>query len=265
MRGSRLLPPVFPFDWAGEWGEDRYGPWVAFRLKGVRQCLRWIAPGRFWMGSPPDERERSSTERRHEVTLTQGFWLADTTCTQALWEAVMGDNPSRFKGAERPVEQVSWDQVKEFIDRLNAALPGLDARLPTEAQWEHACRTGTETPFWFGDQITPEQVNYDGNYPYADGAKCLYWEQTVEVKALPCNAWGLYQLHGNVWEWCQDCYGDYPTDFTEDPTGPQTGVGRVVRGGCWISHAGLCRSAQRDHRGPAGHNVLLGFRLARGP
>ena len=186
--GEPLLPPVFPFDWASEWGEDRYGPWIAFRVKGVRQCLRWIAPGRFLMGSPADEAERLDSERQHWVTLTRGYWLPDTACTQALWQAVTGETPSRFKDAERPVEQVDWSQVQQFIGQLNEALPGLDACLPTEAQWEHACRAGTRTPFWFGDQITPEQVNYNGNYPYAGGAKGLYREQTVEVKALPCNA-----------------------------------------------------------------------------
>ncbi|WP_295437578.1 formylglycine-generating enzyme family protein [uncultured Thiodictyon sp.] len=262
---AALLPPVFPFDWAGEWGEDRYGPWVAFRVKGVRQCLRWVPPGRFLMGSPAGEAQRSTDEAQHWVTLTQGLWLADTACTQALWQAVMGENPSRFQGAQRPVEQVDWDQVQQFIGRLNDLLPGLDACLPTEAQWEHACRAGTRTPFWFGDQITPEQVNYDGNHPYPGGAKGLYREQTVEVRALPCNAWGLYQMHGNVWEWCRDWYGDYPTEPIEDPTGPETGLRRVARGGCWIDRAGHCRSARRSGRGPADRNDGLGFRLARGP
>ena len=259
------LPPVFPFDWAAEWGEDQYGPWVAFRLKGVRQGLRWVPPGRFLMGSPAQEPERWDDEREHWVTLTHGFWLADTACTQALWQAVMGANPSRFQGAERPVETVDWDQVQQFIGQLNAALPGLDAGLPTEAQWEHACRAGTRTPFWFGDQITPEQVNYDGNHPYPGGAKGQYREQTVEVKALPCNAWGLYQMHGNVLEWSRDWYGDYPADAVDDPAGPEAGRRRVARGGSWFNHARNCRSAQRNHWEPANRNDGLGFRLARGP
>jgi formylglycine-generating enzyme required for sulfatase activity len=107
----------------------------------------------------------------------------------------MGENPSQFKGAERPVEQVSWEHVQDFTAKLNGAVPGLELRLPTEAEWEYACRAGTKTPFWFGENITPEQVNYHGNYPYAGGKKGQYREHTVEVKALPANAWGLYQTH----------------------------------------------------------------------
>ena len=109
----------------------------------------------------------------------------------------------------------------------------MNARLPTEAEWEYACRAGTNTPFSFGDNITPEQVNYDGNYPYADGKKGLYREKTVPVKSLPANAWGLYEMHGNVWEWCQDWYGDYPAEPVTNPEGSQAGVERVVRGGSW--------------------------------
>ncbi len=260
-----LRPPVFPFDWAGEWGEDRYGPWVALRVRGVRLGLRWVPPGRFLMGSPDKEPERLDNEVQHWVTLTRGLWLAETACTQELWEAVAGENPSHFKGAERPVEQVSWDDVQGFLERLNALVPGLAARLPTEAEWEHACRAGTLTPFSFGETISTDQVNYDGNYPYPGATKGPYREQTVEVKALPCNDWGLYQMHGNVWEWCQDWYGAYPTEAVEDPPGPETGEGRVTRGGSWFLHAVLCRSALRDRWEPAFRWLGLGFRLARGP
>lgn len=262
-----LLPPVFPFPWACDWGEDVHGPWVAFRVKQVRQALRWVPPGTFWMGAPEEESRgyRWGDETRHRVTLTRGLWLAETTCTQALWEAVMDGNPSQFKGAERPVEQVSWADCQGFLEHINALVPGLGMRLPTEAEWEHGCRAGTETPFWFGDSITTEQVNYDGNHPFGDGLKGEYREQTVEVQALPCNAWGLYQMHGNVWEWCRDWYADYPAGEQTDPTGPATGGRRVCRGGCWILRAGYCRSAQRFPRQPGYRIVLLGFRLARGP
>ena len=126
--------------------------------------------------------------------LTYGIWLADTVCTQALWQAAMGDNPSRFKGAERPVEQVSWEDAQRFVARLNGERDDLLLRLPREAEWEYACRAGTTTPFWFGETIGTEQANYDGNYPYAGGAKGEYRGETVEVKALPANAWGLYQI-----------------------------------------------------------------------
>jgi len=267
MSNPDLLPPIFPFPWACDWGEDRFGPWVAFRVKGVRQALRWVPPATFWMGAPDEESEgnRWGDETRHEVTLTRGLWLADTVCTQALWQAVMGESPSRFKGPGRPVEQVSWDHCQVFLERLNTLVPGLEARLPTEAEWEHGCRAGTGTPFWFGETITTDQVNYDGNYPYGKAPKGEYREQTVAVEALPCNAWGLYQMHGNVWEWCSDWYADYPAGPQTDPVGPATGVLRVCRGGSWFYLAVNCRSARRDHWEPSLRDDYLGLRLARGP
>jgi sulfatase modifying factor 1 len=258
------MPGCFPFSWASDWGQDRYGLWVAFTYKSVRQCFRWIKPGKFMMGSPENEPERFENERLHEVSITQGFWLADTTCTQALWQAVMGENPSYFKGAERPIENVSWNDCRAFIEKINNLKPGLDLRLPTEAEWEYACRAGTPTPFWFGENITPDQVNYDGNYPYAGGKKGKYREETVDVKSLPCNGWGLYQMHGNVWEWCSDWYGDYPTGSVIDPEGPPDGAYRVIRGGCWFDDGGLVRSAYRSGGGPSDRDFITGFRLSRG-
>jgi sulfatase modifying factor 1 len=258
------LPSEFPTPWASDWGVDPYGLWMGLVYGGVRQGFRWIPPGRFLMGSPPQEAERLDNEVQHEVVLSQGFWLADTAYTQALWEAVMGRNPSRFQGAERPVEQVSWDDVMGFIERLNAQVEGLNLRLPTEAEWEYACRAGTRTPFWFGDQITTDQVNYDGNHPYGRGRKGEYREQTVEVKALPCNGWGLYQMHGNVWEWCSDWYGAYPDGPVTEPVGPESGERRVLRGGSWVSDGGLARSAQRNDVTPDYRYLYAGFRLARG-
>ncbi len=258
------LPALFPEPWASEWGEDGYGLWMAFEYRGVRHALRWIPPGSFWMGSPLDEAERRQDETRHEVTLSEGFWLGETTVTQALWEAILGENPSQFKGAERPVERVSWEDAARFIEELNTALPGLGLSLPTEAQWEYACRAGSETPFSFGAGITPEQVNYDGNLPYSGGEKGLNRQETVAVKALPCNRWGLYQMHGNVWEWCQDGYGDYPPGPVTDPGGVEGGDGRVLRGGSWFFGARGCRSAYRYLREPGARNDGFGFRLARG-
>ncbi len=259
-----ILPPEFPVPWASDWGEDTYGLWMAFRYRGVRQCLRWIEPGEFMMGSPASEAERLDDETQHHVILTEGFWLADTACTQALWQAVMGDNPSSFKGEERPVKRVSWDDVQRFIERLNPLAPDGGFRLPTEAEWEYACRAGTTTPFWFGDQITPEQVNYDSNYPYAGGSKGKYRNETVGVKALPCNGWGLYQMHGNVWEWCQDGYDPYPSATVVDPVGSAEGAERVRRGGGWFGDGGYVRSARRDRCDPASRFASIGFRLARG-
>ena len=261
---SKRWPEFFPDRWASEWGEDEHGLWMAFHFQELRHVLRWIEPGSFMMGSPEDEPERFDDETLHQVTLSEGFWLGATTVTQALWQAVMQENPSNFKGDERPVEQIIWEDVQKFMDQLNTAIPGLELVLPSEAQWEYACRAGTTTPFFFGENITTDQVNYDGNYPYAGGEKGEYRQETVDVKALPCNDWGLYQMHGNVWEWCRDWFGDYPTDPVIDPVGPPDGRDRVCRGGSWHDFAGLCRSAFRSWSVPDDRFYWLGFRLARG-
>ncbi|HRF45523.1 MAG TPA: formylglycine-generating enzyme family protein [Candidatus Competibacteraceae bacterium] len=257
------IGPLRKPDWAEAIGRDKYGLHVELQIQKVPQRLRWVAPGEFLMGSPETEAERGNDETRHRVILTRGFWLADTACTQALWHAVMGDNPSRFKGAERPVEQVSWDDVQTFLRRLNEIVPGGGFRLPTEAEWEYACRARTETPFWFGEQITPEQVNYDGRYPYAGGAQGQSRQETVEVTVLPCNGWGLYQMHGNVWEWCEDRYGNYPVDTVIDPVGLVSGASRVLRGGSWIYDGRFARSAFRLYDVPGYRYHYFGFRLAR--
>ena len=210
-----VLPEQFPPIWASDWGEDDCGLWMAFTYKGIRQAFRWISPGRFMMGSPESELERDNDENQHEVTLSQGYWLAETVCTQSLWEAVMGNNPSEFKGPERPVENISWNDTHGFMQTLNDEQDELGLRFPTEAEWEHACRAGTQTPFSFGENITTDQVNFDGNYPYADGEKGQYRAETVNVTALPKNSWGLYQMHGNVREWCADWFGDYPIECSD--------------------------------------------------
>ena len=246
-------------------GRDQYGLYVDLMVKSIIQRFRWCEPGTFMMGSPPDEPERYNDEVLHQVTLTRGFWLADTTVTQALWQAVMGNKPSRFKGAERPVERVSWKDAQDFIKKLNGMVPGLSARLPWEAEWEYACRAGTTTPFSFGANITPEQVNYDGNYPYDNGKKGFYRQEPVVVKSLPCNAWGFYEMHGNVWEWCQDYYQeDLGVESAVDPHGPDTGDFRVVRGGSWFDGGGRVRSACRLGNVPGYRLSIQGFRLSLG-
>jgi formylglycine-generating enzyme required for sulfatase activity len=258
------IPETFPENWASDWGQDRYGLWMSFRYKGVRQCLRWIEPGEFMMGSPQSEPKRYDDEQQHEVILTRGFWLADTACTQALWQAVMSDNPSDFKGEDRPVDSVSWKDAQAFMEKINADIPGLELQLPTEAQWEYACRAGTTTPFYFGENITADQVNFDGNYPYNKGKKGEYREQTVPVKSFACNDWGLYEMHGNIWEWCADWYGDYPKSTVVDPLGPEKGDNRVLRGGSWFGFGRDVRSADRRGDGPAYRHRFYGFRVARG-
>ncbi|RDH87974.1 MAG: formylglycine-generating enzyme family protein [endosymbiont of Escarpia spicata] len=250
-------------------GCDHFGLYAEFEISGVTQRMRWVNPGSFMMGSPEAELERDDDEFQHQVTITQGYWLADTACTQGLWEVVMGNNPSRFKGEDRPVESVSWQDVAGFLDRLNQQQPDPGLRLPTEAEWEYACRAGTETPFASGEQISTEQANYDGNYPYNDGPKGPYREETIEVKALAegINTWGLHQMHGNVIEWCADWYGDYPEGEDEDPVGPPKGVlrgFRVLRGGSWVSGGRNLRSACRGIDDPGSRYLNIGFRLARG-
>ncbi|MBU1665848.1 MAG: formylglycine-generating enzyme family protein [Gammaproteobacteria bacterium] len=252
IREHKVFPTEFPEPWASDWGEDDYGIFMGFTYKGVRQDFRWIEPGTFLMGSPKDEPERGDDETQHEVTLTKGYWLADTTVTQALWEAVMGENPSDFKGANRPVEKVNWNDAQAFISKMNGMKAELRLCLPTEAQWEYACRAGTTTRYAFGDELTKEQANFN-----ASG--------TVEVASYFPNDWGLHEMHGNVWEWCQDWYGSYPAQPVVDPQGAESGAGRVLRGGSWILNGGSCRSASRHRFDPASRFLdSYGFRLARG-
>ncbi|MCQ1547378.1 MAG: formylglycine-generating enzyme family protein [Candidatus Accumulibacter phosphatis] len=254
-------PPVLPPAGALAWGDDACGLWIDVDLAGVVQRFRWIEPGEFMMGSPDDEPEREKDEGpRHRVRLTTGFWLADTACTQALWRAVMGGkNPSRFQEDERnPVENVSWDEVSGFLRRLASLVPGIVAELPTEAEWEYACRAGSETPFHFGATITPERANY----PYIGGSKGKDRKTTVPVKSFPPNDWGLYEMHGTVWEWCADGMRTYDGAEQENPRGPEGLAARALRGGSWFSHARYARSAFRDANAPDYAFRSGGFRFA---
>ncbi|WP_295486752.1 formylglycine-generating enzyme family protein [Accumulibacter sp.] len=238
---------------------------MVLTVGNARQRFRWIPPGRFQMGTPIDESERGAGEVAHEVRLSHGFWLADTACTQAFWLAVWPVNPSHFQDhGDNPVENVSWHDAQGFIGELNRRLPGLSARLPSEAEWEYACRAGTTTPFAFGDQITPEEVNYHGGYPYADGEKGIYRQRTVAAGSLPANPWGLYEMHGNVWEWCGDWYGDYPTEPQVDPLGPRYGKQRILRGGTWGDPGRYARAGNRSRIEPAYRPRSSGFRIALG-
>ena len=263
-----------PPTWASGYGQDRSGYFAEFSISTgphywqfINQRLRWIPAGSFTMGSPLDEVDRGDDELPHEVTLTRGFWLADTACTQKVWNVVTGENLSNFKNdedsiQELPVETVSFDDVQAFLTQLNERI-GKEATfsLPTEAQWEYACRAGTNTPFSFGKSISTDQANFNGDYPYADSAKGEYRQRTVAVKSLPCNQWGLYQMHGNVWEWCSDWYGEYSQDDFANPQGPDSGSLRVIRGGGWIDYARNVRSACRYGSVPGLTDLSLGFRL----
>ena len=260
-RRPPLLPPVS----ACAWGDDRHGLWIDVDIGGAVQRFRWIEPGEFWMGSPEGEPERIDHEGpRHVVRLTAGFWLADTTCAQAVWQAVMGNNPSEFKDeAQNPVEQVSWDEVQDFLRRVEGLFPGVRASLPSEAEWEYACRAGTDTAYHFGDSLSPEQANYDGTLAYAGGPTGEYRQRTVPVKNFEPNAWGLYQMHGNVWEWCADGLRTYDSSPQVDPRGRKDDeVWRVVHGGSWYDEPGGLRSAFRLRRHRDDLDGLQGFRFS---
>ncbi|MFM7550412.1 MAG: SUMF1/EgtB/PvdO family nonheme iron enzyme, partial [Cyanobacteriota bacterium] len=260
---------------------------------GINLPLLWIPGGEFVMGSPPDELERRDSEGpQHRVRLA-GFWLGQTPITQTQWRAVArlvpplgqrwqrqlpanpscfqpaGDNPTDYgrfallpgesNTDQRPVERVSWHDAMEFCRRVDTLLPGtsgLSCTLPSEAQWEYACRAGASTPFSCGETITPELSNYIGNYTYADGPKGEHRRQTTPVGALPANPWGLHDMHGNVWEWCLDHwhknYDDAPFDgrawfypVSKDSKAEEDQY-RLLRGGSWLSLPRICRSAYRS-------------------
>ena len=227
---------------------------------GLAMAIVWIPPGEFLMGSPATEEGRDDVaEPQPHVRISRGFWLGKYEVMQSEWEAVMGSNPSYFQSIQNPVESVSWDDCQEFLRRLGGGY-----RLPTEAEWEYACRAGTTTAFHFGGTISPDQANYDGNYPYGNGQKGVYQAKTISVGTLPGNAWGLHDMHGNVWEWCHDWYAsdyDGPSPAV-DPEGPAMGSLRVVRGGSWFSEAKSCRSAIRNWFSPQHRSYYLGFRVA---
>ena len=230
---------------------------------GITLDMVAIPGGSFVMGSPNTETGRDSNEGPQRTVNIAPFFMGRYEVTQEQYQAVMGNNASDFKGAKRPVEQVSWNDAVEFCRKLSQKT-GKTYRLPSEAEWEFACRAGTTTPFYFGDTITPDLVNYDGDYPYGTAAKGLYRQQTTDVGSFPPNSFGLYDMHGNVWEWCSDkWHGNYngaPSDGSSWETG--TDDHQVLRGGSWDNDAVGSRSANRN-RSLAGDRVsLIGFRVA---
>ncbi|MFH2092706.1 MAG: PEGA domain-containing protein [Pseudomonadota bacterium] len=222
----------------------------------------WIKPGTFIMGSPISELMREEGEDQHPVTLTRGYYMMTTEVTQGQWKAVMGYNPSYFKGDSLPVETMSWDDVQMFIKKMNQKDDKATYRLPTEAEWEYAARAGTTTAFAFGDCLSIEQANYNGGFPIAGCDNGQFRKNTISVGTLAPNSWGLYDMHGNVYEICQDWYGKYPSGPVIDPQGPSSGTYRVGRGGCWYVGANNCRSGNRASRKPDYSSSYVGFRLA---
>jgi formylglycine-generating enzyme required for sulfatase activity len=227
-----------------------------------------IPKGTFMMGSPESEEGRKENETQHEVTISKDYYLGVTEVTQAQYEKVIGKNPSYYQGAivgnenaDLPVEQVSWDDAVEFCKKLSELPEEIKAgrvyRLPTEAQWEYACRAGSKTAYSFDDEegLLPEHGWFNRNSS----------NRTHTVGLLEPNAWGLYDMHGNVWEWCSDWYEEYPKGAVGDPTGPSKGAHRVFRGGSWSDVAASCGSGDRSWDDPSFRGSILGFRLALSP
>ncbi len=226
----------------------------------------FIKPGAFTMGSPTDELGRDDDEKQHQVTLTRGVYIQTTEVTQSQWQRVMGSNPSKLKncGPNCPVENVSWYDAMEFIKNLNRIGSKGQYRLPTEAEWEYAARAGTDTAFANGG-IIEMRCGQDPNLD-AIGWYCGNSDEKAHpaAKKMP-NAWGIYDMHGNVWEWCSDWYAEYPSGSVTNPSGPSSGSVRIRRGGSWTFISGGCRSAVRYGTRPVVHGRIIGFRLAMDP
>lgn len=225
----------------------------------------YIPPGTFLMGSPADETGRDDDERQHLVSISRGFYMQTTEVTQAQWKAVMDNNPSHFKnvGWKHPVEQVSYREVQEFIRKLNATEAGATYRLPTESEWEYACRAGTRAVFHIKVTKAEDRPGYSESLGQAAWYYRNAQKNTHPVGTREANTWGLYDMHGNVWEWCSDWLAPYPFNAVVDPQGPATGHARIRRGGSWSHYPMFCRSANRSWFNPHDSSADTGFRLVR--
>jgi len=252
---------------------------ASWREPVTRMEFVLVPAGRFRMGSDPGEAGRQADEVPHEVTISRPFYLGRFEVTQEEWLRLMPSNPSQFAacGPRCPVDSVSYDDIQVYIGRLMRAAHGGCFRLPTEAEWEYACRAGTRGPFSVGSTLSSAQANYDGRYPMPGAPPGRYLGRPAPVGSFPPNPWGLYDMHGNVWEWCADWYGAYPARPARDPQGPRRRAARrlwdarggdwewkrVIRGGSWYFNADSCRSALRYTHAPADKGFSLGFRLVR--
>lgn len=231
--------------------------------------LALIPAGEFLMGSPKTERDRSRHEGpQHLVQINKAFYMGVCEVTQDEYEPIMGTNPSDFKGDGRlPVEMVSWEDAVDFCRKLSTIPAEHQAdrayRLPTEAEWEYACRAGTTTPFHFGNSLSSRQANFGGTHPYGDGESGPFLKRPTEVGWYAQNAFGLYDMHGNLFEWCADWFSKdyYAGSPTVDPQGPSDGSSRVLRGGCWFNPGRNCRAASRHSNPPANRSRVHGFRV----
>jgi formylglycine-generating enzyme required for sulfatase activity len=239
---------------------------VAKRYVEPRTRLRFVLvpAGKFVMGSPAAEAGRQQDERPHEVRISRAFYLSETEVSQRQWLAVMHRNPSSFvaSGLDAPVEQVTWDDVQEFLRRLNQSGSGR-YRLPTEAEWEYACRAGSTSPYSFGELLSTDVANYDGRYPLPRQRSGEFRGATTRVGSFPPNRWGLYDMHGNVWEWCADEYCPYPVAAVTDPVNQCGSPYKVIRGGSWYFGADSARSALRYTHEPHLRGFSIGFRVVR--
>jgi formylglycine-generating enzyme required for sulfatase activity len=245
--------------------------------QGVELTMVEISAGNFLMGSPLSEEGRDEDEAQRRVTVP-AFWMGRFPITQAQWKVVAGlakvereliADPSIFKGPDLPVESVNWHDAIEFCRRLSKHTRR-NYTLPSEAQWEYACRAGSTTPFHFGETLTTELANYDGNFTYGQGPQGTYRQQTIDVGSFPANAWGLQDMHGNVWEWCLDRWhpslAKGPTDGSawQEPApelGKEDQDRRLLRGGSWYNDPRICRSASRDRNLPGDRIHYFGFRV----
>ncbi len=234
---------------------------------GVPMAFAYCPPGAFLMGSPETEAGRSEDELQHEVRLTRGFYAGVHPVTQEQWRTLMGTDPSSHQGDMLPVESVSWDDAVEFCDKLRE-LTGTPVRLPTEAEWEYACRGGTTTPFYWGTKFNGRQANCNGRFPYGTEAVGPNLEETSAVGKYAAeypHPWGLADVIGNVWEWCADWYdaGFYARSPADDPRlrDGERKLNRVLRGGSWLYDAARCRAAYRHYYESKDHSFNMGFRV----
>lgn len=248
---------------------------------GVKMEFAWCPPGSFLMGSPPTETGRHESETQHQVDITKGYWLGVHEVTQAQWSAVVGDNPSKFRGYDLPVESVSWFDAQKFCEELRKKV-GIEARLPTEAEWEYACRAGNKSVYgygddasglenyaWFADNSGVKKIDslkelQKCNHDFNEYLKILSNNgcKTCSIAKKKPNNWGFYDLHGNVGEWCSDWYEVLPGGKETDPTGPPIGSVKIIRSACWSGCGQHLRSAARFATDPEKRSNDLGFRLA---
>jgi len=290
---SQKYAPIPPLSvtpaWANSNGIDQYGYWIDLSIKGVKQRLRWCPPGSFIMGCGVAEinwaytwsirngwsapkREWFENAPAHQVTLSRGFWMADSTCTRNMWKILFGTNSEiPDQSNEMPIENISWSDTQQCLLILGH-LAGIELVLPSEAQWEYACRAKSTSYYFFGDdpeklidyanssdQNAKELLNGPTTFPWLAGRDGFPRE--APVKSFKSNDWGLFDMYGNVWQYCSDWYGAYPQLPVVDPLGPENGTSRVMRGGCWLDAATLCRSAFRMGYSPDKPMVYAGFRF----